>query len=129
MVVIIHGYGWFGGGRDGGGGWYACGTKPVGWSHVVRCQNTSRARGDTLVAPRSRCSALGRVEPELVGLPGKALTRDLMNRLTFIVNAARAPRMLQFFLQKTTIFKMKTLCEFYFLFIQAINEHHVNCDY
>ena len=30
MCVVGHGYGGLGGGRDGGGGWYACGTK-TGW--------------------------------------------------------------------------------------------------
>ena len=28
------------------------------------------------ITPPSRCAALGMVEPELVGLPGKVLTRD-----------------------------------------------------
>ena len=26
MCVVSYGYGGLGGGRDGGGGWYACGT-------------------------------------------------------------------------------------------------------
>ena len=30
MCVVSHGYGELVGGRDGGGGWYACGTKR-GW--------------------------------------------------------------------------------------------------
>ena len=34
------------------------------------------------------CVALGRVKPELVGIPGKALTRDAMRRVQFDVNAA-----------------------------------------
>ena len=42
----------------------------------------------TCVAPPSRCTALGRVVPELVGLPGKVLTRDATRRLRFVVNAA-----------------------------------------
>ena len=25
---------WVGGGRDGGGGWHECGTKPRGWSRM-----------------------------------------------------------------------------------------------
>ena len=29
MGVVSHGYGELGVGRDGGGGWPACGTKPV----------------------------------------------------------------------------------------------------
>ena len=28
MCVVDHGYDGLGGGMDGGGGWYACGTKP-----------------------------------------------------------------------------------------------------
>ena len=35
MCVDSHGYGGLGGGRAGGGGWYACGTKPGG---VVKCR-------------------------------------------------------------------------------------------
>ena len=35
MCVIGHGYGGLGGGRDGGGGWYACKTKPGG---LVACR-------------------------------------------------------------------------------------------
>ena len=27
MCVVSHGYGGLDGGRDGGGGWYGCGTK------------------------------------------------------------------------------------------------------
>ena len=30
MCVASHGYGGFGDGSDGGGGWYACGTRPSG---------------------------------------------------------------------------------------------------
>ena len=40
------------------------------------------------ITPPSRCTALGMVEPELVGLPVKALTRDATRRLRFVVNAA-----------------------------------------
>ena len=49
--VVSHGYGGLGGGRDGGGGWYACRTKLGGWSHVCRCRSTSRVRGDALMTP------------------------------------------------------------------------------
>ena len=35
LCVVSHGYGGLGGGRDGGGGWYACRTKPRG---LVACQ-------------------------------------------------------------------------------------------
>ena len=34
------------------------------------------------------CAAPGRVEPELVGLPGKTLTQDSRRRLRFVVHAA-----------------------------------------
>ena len=41
MFVVGIGYGGLGGGRNGGGGCYACGTKPGSvWSHVGRCQGT-----------------------------------------------------------------------------------------
>ena len=33
--VVCHDYGGLGDGRDGGGGWYACGTKPWG---LVTCR-------------------------------------------------------------------------------------------
>ena len=59
-----------------------------GWSPVGRCQSTSRVRGDTLMTQPSRYAALGGVEPELVGLTGKALTRDVMRILRFVVQAA-----------------------------------------
>ena len=48
-------------------------------------QNGSVMTPDTLL---SRCAALGRVEPELVGLHGKALARDAMRRLQFTDHAA-----------------------------------------
>ena len=51
MGAVSHGYGGFGGGRDGGGGRHACGTKLGGWSHVRRCRSTSRVRYDTLMTP------------------------------------------------------------------------------
>ena len=42
----------------------------------------------TLMTPPSSCAAMGRVEPELVGLPGKTSTRDATKRLRFVVHAA-----------------------------------------
>ena len=42
----------------------------------------------TPISPPSRCAILGRAEPELVGLLGKALTRDAMRKFRFIVHAA-----------------------------------------
>ena len=46
--VVSHGYNGLGGGMNGGGGWYACGTKP--W-RLVACReyrSIYRARGDTV---------------------------------------------------------------------------------
>ena len=89
--VVNHGSGGLGGDRNGGGEWYACGLSQGGWSHVWRCRGTSRVRDDTLMTPDhtlSWCAALGRVEPELVGLPGKALARDSTRWLLFVVHAA-----------------------------------------
>ena len=34
MCVVSHSHGRLGGFKDGGGGWYACGTKPMG---LVAC--------------------------------------------------------------------------------------------
>ena len=50
-VCGSHGYGGLDGGRDGAGVWYACGTKPGGYSHVERCHSTFRVRGDKLMIP------------------------------------------------------------------------------
>ena len=75
MVAISHSYGWLGGGRDGGGGWYVCRTKPGG---IGRMSGDARALPEckvkTLITPPSRYTALAMVEPELVGLPGTTLT-------------------------------------------------------
>ena len=48
-------------------------------------------RDDTLMSqniPLSMCASLGRVESELVGLPGKALAWNASKRLRFFVHAA-----------------------------------------
>ena len=42
----------------------------------------------TLITPPSCCTALGRVELELAGLPGGALSRDATSRLRFVVHEA-----------------------------------------
>ena len=49
MCIVSHGYGGLGGGKDEGGGWYACGIKPWGWTNVGRCRSISRVRGDKLM--------------------------------------------------------------------------------
>ena len=66
------------------------GQSQGGWTHAGRCRSTSRVRGDTLmmITPPSRCAAQGKVEPELVGLPENAITRDATRRLWFVVHAA-----------------------------------------
>ena len=46
VSVVGHGYGGLGAGRDGCGGWYACGTKSGGLVTCRECWSTSRVRGD-----------------------------------------------------------------------------------
>ena len=66
-------------------GWMGAGMELVLGMHAGQSQVVGRMSGDvrsfqecvrnTLItpfAPPSRCAVLGRVEPELVGLPGKA---------------------------------------------------------
>ena len=57
-----------------------------GCSSVGGCQSTSRLQGED--TPLCRCSALGRVDLELVNLSGNALTRDAVRRLRFVFHAA-----------------------------------------
>ena len=40
------------------------------------------------ITPPSRCESLGRVKPELVGLPSKSLAQDSKRRLRFFVQIA-----------------------------------------
>ena len=57
--------------------WWSVGLRDKciwAWSRVWRCRSTSRS--------------LGRFEPELIGLPGKALARDASRRLLFVSHAA-----------------------------------------
>ena len=72
MGVASDGYGGLSLGRDGGGGWYACGTKPGGGHMSGDVGARPEYKVKTLMSP-SRCRTPGRVESELVGLPGKAL--------------------------------------------------------
>ena len=74
MGVVSHSRGVLGGDRDGGGGWYACMTKP-GFGHMLgdagalpECEvNTLMTRNhNAFHVPNS-----ARVESELVGLPGR----------------------------------------------------------
>ena len=57
MCVVSHGHGGLGGGRDGGGGWYACGTKTRerrktrGLIERRQMPEHFRVRGDTLMTP------------------------------------------------------------------------------
>ena len=61
-----------------------------GWSHDERRRSTSHVPGednDDTITPPSRCAALDRVEPELFGLPGKALARDITRSVRFDLHA------------------------------------------
>ena len=87
MGVVGHGYCGFGGGLDGGGGWYVLEKKPrwfAGCQNTpcVRCEDTDDTRSNRLPGAQLW------VGSELVGLPGKALTWDAMRSLRFVVHAA-----------------------------------------
>ena len=85
MRVCSHGYGRFGGaGMEVVDGMHA--GKIQGGSHVGRCRCTCHRWHP--ITPPSRCAALGRVEPELVGLPGMDLALDATRRLRFVVHTA-----------------------------------------
>ena len=66
MCVVMAMVDW---GRDEDDGWYACGTKPG--RQVGRMSGNAGALLECEVTPLFRCAALGRVDPELVGLSGK----------------------------------------------------------
>ena len=90
MCGVGHGYGWLGGGRDGGCGWYACRTEgvvrmPGDAGALPECEVKTHGHPMT---PPSLCVTLGRVESELVCLPGKILAQDATRRLQFVVDAA-----------------------------------------
>ena len=61
------------------------------WSYVGSCRSTFRIQGDTLMTPDHTavqvCSS-GYGRAKLVGLPGKALTRDVTRRLLFVIHGA-----------------------------------------
>ena len=85
--VVNHGYGVLdGAGMEVVNGMHA-GLSQWCWSHVGRFRSTSRVRGDTLMKPGHTavqvCCSLGRIEPELVGFPGKALSLDVTRMLRF----------------------------------------------
>ena len=77
-VVGWHGWRWW----DGidGGGWMALmdvrNKARRSWSLVGSVLPECEVK--TLITPPSRCTALGRVEPKLVSLPGKAFTLGAM---------------------------------------------------
>ena len=86
MCVVGHGYGGLGGGRDGDGMhtgysqgffWHVGGCWSTSYSEVVHWWHR--------IIPLSRCAALGRFEPEFVGLSGKAYAWDIMRRLRLVV--------------------------------------------
>ena len=61
MCVASHGYGGLGAGTDGGGEWYACGTKPSGLIVHREMPERFRVRGETPMSPdhsavQVRCS-------------------------------------------------------------------------
>ena len=95
MGAVSHSYGWFGEGRDGGGGWQACRTKPGGddcrSGDVVALSACELKTLMLMITPLSMCAALGRVEPELVCLPGKALAQGVTRRFWFEVHAVGCP--------------------------------------
>ena len=91
MCVVSRGYGVLGGGRAAVVNGMHASLGQGGWSHVERCRSIYRVRGDTLVTPDhtlSRCVALRSGEPELVGLPRKALAQDATRRFRLVVHAA-----------------------------------------
>ena len=57
-----------------------------------RCRSNSRVRGkdtdETQSYRRPGAQLLGRVEPKLIGLPGKALVLDATRMFRFVVHAA-----------------------------------------
>ena len=83
MCVVSHGY--CRAGMEVVDGMHA-GQSQGDWSHVGRCWIASRMRGDALTTP-DQIAALGRVDPELVDLPKRTLTRDATRRLRFAVHA------------------------------------------
>ena len=89
MGVVSLGYGGLGGVIDGGGGWYACGTKPGGLVACREMPGISRVWGDTLMTSDHtavQVHSSGWVEPKFVGFPGKAFMRDATRRLRFVVH-------------------------------------------
>ena len=50
MYMVSHGHGELGGGRDGGGRWYACGSKP---RRLVACG--TKPRGSSHVGDAGTC--------------------------------------------------------------------------
>ena len=89
MCVVSHGYVGLGGGMDGGGGWYVCGTKP---GMLVACREM---RGHF---PSARCytdDTRSHLHPgaQLVAWSSRNWSvflgrRDAMRRLRFVVHAA-----------------------------------------
>ena len=82
MHVVSHSYGGYGRARDGGSGCYVYRTEPGGVVHMSGdARELPECEVISLITPPSMCTALGRVEPEFVDLPGKALKQDAMRRL------------------------------------------------
>ena len=85
MCLASHGYGGLEAGRKADVDGMHAGQSDGGWSHVLRCRSTTECKVKT---PASRCTTLGRVKLELVGLPGKASSQDTTTRLWVVVHAA-----------------------------------------
>ena len=91
MCVVSHDCSGLGEDRDEDGSWYVCRMKPKGLGCMLgdvralpECEVNSLV---SPITPPSRCAALGKVEPELVAVAGKALTHVSTRRLRFDVHA------------------------------------------
>ena len=87
MCVVSHGYGGLCGGRDGVvdgmQGDKAKGVCRMSADAAVHTESEVK----TLIPSLYKCVCLGRVEPESVCLPGKALTWQATRRLRFVIHA------------------------------------------
>ena len=90
--VVSHSYGGLGGGRDevavGGHGRQSQERLIARREMPEHFPNARRGHRLHPIIPPSRYAALGRIESELVGLPGMALTWEATRRLRFVVHVA-----------------------------------------
>ena len=99
-------------------GWVRARMEVVDGRHAGQGRGVGRMPGDAVALPEcevqtppSWCAALGTVEPELVGLPGKALTRDATRRLRFVFHAVHGAPLTRCCVRWGVI----TVCVFLFL--------------